>query len=85
MKSSDFIQVLILLLLGIAYLWPTIVSYDTPRGKVVFVVNIFLGWTFIGWVIALAMAYKAQSYEEIEAYNQWRNKNRHKRRKGRGK
>jgi len=26
----------------------------------VFVINLFLGWTFIGWVIALAMAVRSK-------------------------
>jgi hypothetical protein len=29
------------------------------QGSVV-VINVFLGWTFIGWVVALAMAYRSR-------------------------
>jgi len=47
-------------LLGIAlYLLPTIVAmarHYRNTGSVV-VINIFLGWTLIGWVVALAMAF----------------------------
>lgn len=39
------------------YFTPTLVAWarhhETPS---VLVVNLFLGWTFIGWVVALAMA-----------------------------
>jgi Superinfection immunity protein len=40
------------------YLLPAIVAYrrDTRNRAAVAIVDIFLGWTFIGWVVALAMA-----------------------------
>jgi hypothetical protein len=44
----------------VAYWVPTIVAWRRNIrgfGQVV-VVNFFLGWTFVGWVIALAMAYR---------------------------
>lgn len=50
--SSAFLVVLVL------YFLPSIVALArkvTHQGSVV-VINVFLGWTFIGWVIALAMA-----------------------------
>ncbi len=46
------------LLIGGAYFLPSIVATARGvrnRGSVV-VVNLFLGWTFLGWVIALALA-----------------------------
>jgi divalent metal cation (Fe/Co/Zn/Cd) transporter len=38
---------------------PTLVAYSrkTKNRIPVMIINIFLGWTLIGWVIALAMAY----------------------------
>lgn len=50
--SSAFLLVLAL------YFLPSIVAVArkvTHQGSVV-VINLFLGWTFIGWVVALAMA-----------------------------
>lgn len=46
-----------LLLAGI-YMIPAIVAAfrKLPSANSIAVVNIFLGWTFIGWVVALAMA-----------------------------
>lgn len=51
-------SLLVVLAVAGAYLLPTIVATinKSPRGGSVMVVNIFLGWTFIGWVVALAMA-----------------------------
>lgn len=52
--------VLILLLLAL-YFIPTIVaaSRNHPNGTPIAVLNIFLGWTFIGWVVALIWAVMA--------------------------
>jgi hypothetical protein len=50
--SSTFLIVLVL------YFLPSIVAVGrkvTHQGSVI-VINLFLGWSFIGWVVALAMA-----------------------------
>ena len=31
-----------------------------PNRQTIYIVNFFLGWTFIGWVVALAMAMPRQ-------------------------
>ena len=50
---------LLVVIVGIGlYFLPTIVAIArkvTNQGSV-FVINFFLGWTFVGWVVALAMA-----------------------------
>ena len=50
---------LLVVIVGIGlYFLPTIVAVArkvTNQGSV-FVINFFLGWTFVGWVVALAMA-----------------------------
>ena len=38
------------------YLLPSLIAGKKPNANTVFVVNIFFGWTVVGWVIALAMA-----------------------------
>ena len=42
----------------ILYFVPFVVALvrKTPNVGSVFVINLFLGWTVIGWIIALAMA-----------------------------
>jgi hypothetical protein len=50
--SSVFLIVLVM------YFLPSVVAVArkvTHQGSVI-VINVFLGWTFIGWVVALAMA-----------------------------
>lgn len=46
------------ILVALVYFAPTIVAVarKVPNGGSVAVINLFLGWTLIGWVIALAMA-----------------------------
>jgi len=41
------------------YFLPYIIagSRNTKNSTQVLIINIFLGWTFIGWVIALAMSF----------------------------
>jgi hypothetical protein len=38
------------------YFLPAVIARKKPNASSVFVINLFLGWTLIGWVIALAMA-----------------------------
>jgi hypothetical protein len=51
----------VLLLLFLLYILPTIVAWRRkhPSENAIAIVNIFLGWTFIGWVVALAWAFTA--------------------------
>jgi hypothetical protein len=60
--SNPFLGFLILALLLGLYFLPTIIALD--RGVVnkwsVLVINLLLGWTLIGWAVALAMAVRTQ-------------------------
>ena len=52
-------EFLILLLIGLAiYFLPSIVASkrNAPRTGAIIALNIFLGWTLVGWVIALVWA-----------------------------
>jgi hypothetical protein len=53
--------IVVIVILGL-YFVPVIVGAirSVPNIGSVFVVNFFLGWTFIGWVVALAMASRSQ-------------------------
>lgn len=55
--------VLLLIAGGAAiYFAPTLVAYREKRSnfKSIFLLNIFTGWTLIGWVISLVWAFKEQ-------------------------
>jgi hypothetical protein len=49
---------LIIIMMLFLYVLPTIIGAirKVPNIVSVFVINFFLGWTFMGWVVALAMA-----------------------------
>ena len=63
-----------LAVLGVAfYFLPTIVAFlkKTPSKASVVIINLFLGWTFIGWVVALAMAFRDPTpTQQVVVYNQ---------------
>lgn len=47
-----------LLVVGSIYFLPTLLAFgrNVPSPWMVAVLNLFLGWTLIGWVVALAMS-----------------------------
>lgn len=54
------------------YFFPSIValSRSAPNAGSVVILNLFLGWTFIGWVISLAMSFgSTQSTHEVTVNN----------------
>lgn len=64
--------VLVLIMLAIAvylYFIPALVASKKKRqdAMAIFVLNLFLGWTFIGWVVALVWAAKTDGVKVIEA------------------
>ena len=46
------------------YFLPTILAARHPNSTAIFALNLFLGWTFIGWVMAFIWAYTAPSNRE---------------------
>lgn len=54
---SDVLQGgMLFLVIAVLYFLPAVVARKKPNASSVFVINLFFGWTFVGWVIALAMA-----------------------------
>lgn len=53
-----------LLVLAALYFLPTIVAWGKKKADGPIVINIFLGWTFIGWVVALAWAFNLDPKEK---------------------
>jgi hypothetical protein len=50
-----------------AYMAPTIIAYSRKVKNVgsIAVINVMLGWTFIGWVIALAWSLKSVEEDNL--------------------
>lgn len=50
---------IILILIALAiYFTPTVMAWGKNNATSIFMLNLFLGWTFIGWVAALVWAFK---------------------------
>lgn len=49
-------ELFIILIVGAIYFLPTIIGKDKENSTPIFILNLFLGWTFIGWVVALVWA-----------------------------
>lgn len=54
-----------LLLILLLYFAPTLAATGKPQYKSVLAINFFLGWTLVGWVIALAWAVKQDSAPQV--------------------
>jgi hypothetical protein len=48
----------VMVIIAAIYFAPTITAWQKPQRGSVFAINFFLGWTLIGWVVALAWAAK---------------------------
>jgi Superinfection immunity protein len=58
-SAGSAVLAIVLVILGLAaYFAPTIVAWlrHVPNAGSVTVINVLLGWTLIGWAVALAMA-----------------------------
>jgi len=49
-------EIILILLAVTIYFLPTIIGYKKKNATAIFLLNLLLGWTFIGWVIALVWA-----------------------------
>ena len=54
---------LLILFPMLIYFVPTISGWNTKHANGILVINLFLGWTIIGWIIALAWACSAPKEE----------------------
>ncbi len=56
---------LTLLFLVLLYFLPSIIARDKRDAAGIILLNVFLGWTVIGWVIALVWAITAEPYYPV--------------------
>ncbi|MFE9816730.1 superinfection immunity protein [Streptomyces sp. NBC_00236] len=58
MSANVIVVFLGLIVAALVYFVPAVVAFSrgVPNKGSVLVLNLFLGWTLVGWVVALAMA-----------------------------
>ena len=54
--------ILFLLIVGVIYFLPWIIAVERghKNATAILIINLFFGWSFVGWVIALAWAFMKQ-------------------------
>jgi len=50
------------------YFFPSLMGGSTQKAAGIFVLNLFLGWTLVGWVVALVWAVSAPKKEQNQTY-----------------
>ena len=63
----------ILIVLGL-YFIPTIVGWNTKYANGILILNLFLGWTVLGWIGALIWAVSAPKEFKYKNYNKTNNR-----------
>jgi hypothetical protein len=60
------LSIMIMALVLFAYFIPTTIAYNKKHtnAEAIFALNIFMGWSFIGWVICLVWALMNDKKEE---------------------
>lgn len=55
------------IIIAFVYFIPSIIGWNKRNSAPILAVNIFLGWTFIGWVVALIWAFSNDDTEPAVA------------------
>lgn len=61
MEKNEIFRILVFVLGGAIYLFPSYIGRKHRNQKAIFIINILLGWTFLGWIVSLVMGRKASS------------------------
>ena len=58
--GGSLTNIVLAFIFGAIYFLPTIVAFQNKRTNItaIFILNLLLGWSFIGWVVALIWAVK---------------------------
>lgn len=66
MQGKELITIVIsVVLVGLIYFLPGLIASRRNHNNMIsiFLLNLFLGWTFLGWVTALIWSFSANIYE----------------------
>lgn len=56
------VELILILIALTVYFLPSIIGWNSPKSEWIIGINIFIGWTIIGWLLALGMA--CTNYDE---------------------
>ncbi|MBU2555542.1 MAG: superinfection immunity protein [Bacteroidetes bacterium] len=59
----------LLILLLVIYFLPSIIAYDHRNFASIFILNLLLGWSIIGWIVAIVWAFSNDKKETIIVNN----------------
>lgn len=59
-----------MLLSLLLYFLPSVLARDKSSFTAIFLLNLFLGWTFIGWIAALIWAVTAEQKQQVSVAQQ---------------
>ncbi len=61
-------KILMLIAMGIFYFLPTIRAHSVKHRQTnpIMIINLLLGWTIIGWIVALAWSFTTQDRKEVK-------------------
>lgn len=51
----------LVIVVAVIYFIPTFVAWNKPNNGGIIILNIFLGWSILGWIAALIWAVQAKS------------------------
>lgn len=70
--AGMMVAIIIILVLALLYFVPTAVAQyrKASNTTTVFLVNLLLGWTAIGWIVALILAFAGDSGEQARRHRE---------------
>jgi hypothetical protein len=73
MNDDALTAALLALVVFVVYFLPGIIaaSRDHPNNVAIFALNLLLGWTGLGWVVALVWSLTGESTDAMEEYKQY--------------
>lgn len=73
-----WVGAVIVAVVAIVYLWPSFVALarKQPRPGAIFLLNLLLGWTIVGWIVAYRLATKSEFEDDLPSRRRRRSRRR---------
>lgn len=67
-EFGEFVAMLIVIIGILAYFIPAIIGYKKKHSTGILLLNLFLGWTFLGWIGSLVWAVSSPRHKTTWTY-----------------